>query len=417
MKSDIDQLMKANQITALLVVGSAQHNPDMVYLTGGGHITRADLIKKCGQPGVLFCGPMERDEAAATGLETISYNRYPMGPLMKEAGGDPIKAAALRYQHMFTDLGITAGRVLLYGKSDVGTFYSILTALQQLMPTLILAGDSESVVLPLAMATKDSVEIERIRRMGQITTQVVGKTAAFLSGHTARDGVLVKEDGGEELTIGEVKAHINLWLAENGVENPEGTIFAIGGDAGVPHSVGNPADLMRLGQTIVFDIFPCEAEGGYYYDFTRTWCLGYAPAEAQQLYDQVLGVYRQVTRELEVNAPYADYQKRTCDIYESQGHPTIQSAPDTESGYVHSLGHGVGVRIHEKPWSGSTASATDILAPGSVFTIEPGLYYPERGMGVRLEDTWYVRPDGHIEVLAPYPMDLVLPVKGYTHHL
>jgi Xaa-Pro aminopeptidase len=184
----------------------------------------------------------------------------------------------------------------------------------------------------------------------------------------------------------------------------------------VPHSVGNPADTLRLGQTIVFDIFPCEAEGGYYYDFTRTWCLGYAPDKVQQLYNQVLGVYRQVTRELEVNAPYADYQKRTCDIYESQGHPTIQTNPNTVSGYVHSVGHGVGVRIHEKPWSGSTASTTDILAPGSVFTIEPGLYYPERGMGVRLEDTWYVRPDGHMEVLAPYPMDLVLPVKGYTQH-
>jgi Xaa-Pro aminopeptidase len=265
------------------------------------------------------------------------------------------------------------------------------------------------------MATKDSVEIERIRRMGQITTQVVGKTAAFLSAHSARDGVLVKEDG-EALTLGEVKAHINLWLAESGAENPEGTIFAIGRDAGVPHSVGNPADTLRLGQTIVFDIFPCEAEGGYYYDFTRTWCLGYAPDKVQQLYNQVLGVYRQVTRELEVNAPYADYQKRTCDIYESQGHPTIQTNPNTVSGYVHSVGHGVGVRIHEKPWSGSTASTTDILAPGSVFTIEPGLYYPERGMGVRLEDTWYVRPDGHMEVLAPYPMDLVLPVKGYTQH-
>ena len=46
-----------------------------------------------------------------------------------------------------------------------------------------------------------------------------------------------------------------------------------------------------------------------------------------------------------------------------------------------------------------------------VVTIEPGLYYPERGMGVRLEDTVWVRPDGEMEVLAPYPMDLVLPVK------
>ena len=51
------------------------------------------------------------------------------------------------------------------------------------------------------------------------------------------------------------------------------------------------------------------------------------------------------------------------------------------------------------------------LEPGSVFTIEPGLYYPDRGMGVRLEDTYRVTPNGEIEILADYPLDLVLPVK------
>jgi Xaa-Pro aminopeptidase len=47
-----------------------------------------------------------------------------------------------------------------------------------------------------------------------------------------------------------------------------------------------------------------------------------------------------------------------------------------------------------------------------VVTIEPGLYYPDRGLGCRLEDTVWVRPDGAMEVLAEYPMDLVLPVRS-----
>ena len=54
----------------------------------------------------------------------------------------------------------------------------------------------------------------------------------------------------------------------------------------------------------------------------------------------------------------------------------------------------------------------DVLEPGSVFTIEPGLYYPDRGMGVRLENTVWIRPDGAVEVMAPYSMNLVLPVRG-----
>jgi Xaa-Pro aminopeptidase len=261
-----------------------------------------------------------------------------------------------------------------------------------------------------AMATKDSSEVERIRRMGMITVEVVGQTADFLSGHRAKNDILVKPDG-SPLTIGEVKSRINLWLAERGAENPEGTIFAIGRDAGVPHSSGNPGDLLRLGQTIVFDIFPCEAEGGYYYDLTRTWCLGYAPDEAQKLYEEVLSVYRQIRSELKVNALCRDYQYRTCELFEAQGHPTLKSTPQTEEGYVHGLGHGVGLNIHERPWFSMRATAGDRLAPGSVITVEPGLYYPERGLGVRLEDTVWVRPDGQFEVLADYPMDLVLPVR------
>ena len=44
-------------------------------------------------------------------------------------------------------------------------------------------------------------------------------------------------------------------------------------------------------------------------------------------------------------------------------------------------------------------------------TIEPGLYYPEKSMGVRIEDTYYVRPDGKMERLAEYPYDFVLKMK------
>ena len=58
--------------------------------------------------------------------------------------------------------------------------------------------------------------------------------------------------------------------------------------------LATPTDLMKLGQTIVFDIYPAEAGGGYYYDFTRTWSLGYATPEAQELFDQVKEIYEQL---------------------------------------------------------------------------------------------------------------------------
>src|SRR5512136_1982096 len=100
MKSDLDRLMQAKNLDALLVLGNADHNPPMVYLTGGGHVSNATLVKKRGEPAVLFHQDMERDEAAKSGLKCISYSSYPYEELLKEAGGDPSLASGLRFQHM-----------------------------------------------------------------------------------------------------------------------------------------------------------------------------------------------------------------------------------------------------------------------------------------------------------------------------
>jgi len=411
MKSELDTLMQSKNIDAILVIGNADHNPPMYYLTGGGHIGGATLIKKRGGESVLFCNDMERDEAAKTGLKIISYNTYNYEELLKESHGDHCLASAIRFKRIFTDQRVR-GRIGIYGNTDLGSAYAIFTRLQKLMPELELVGEtSNDSLLMKAMETKDTVEVERIRRMGAVTTEVVRRTAEYLTSRLVRsDGVLLKEDD-TPLSIGEVKARINLWIAELGAENPEGTIFAIGRDAGVPHSVGNPDDLLRLGQTIVFDIYPCEAGGGYFYDFTRTWSLGYATPEAQELYDQVKAVYDRLRDEFRLNAPFRDYQRLTCELFEKNGHPTPLNTPNAMEGYVHSLGHGVGLNIHERPWSGLTASDDNILKPGVVFTSEPGLYYPEKGLGMRIEDTYWVSPDGKIEILAEYPYDIVLKMK------
>ncbi|MBC8504550.1 MAG: aminopeptidase P family protein [Chloroflexi bacterium] len=412
MKSDLDRLMKNHDLDAILVTGPAKHNPAMYYLTGGGHMTSAELIKARGDDPVLYYNPMERDEAAATGLMTKNLAEYNYKKLLKQAEGDSIKAQALRYQKMLSEQGIESGRMAIYGKVDVGGGYALFSALQELIPDLEIVGEiSRNSMLLDAMATKDESEVDHIRKMGKITTTVVGNVADFLTSHQAKDEVLVDRQG-EPLTIGDVKKRINLWLAMEGAENPEGTIFAIGRDAGVPHSSGNPDDLLRLGQTIIFDIFPCEAGGGYFYDFTRTWCLGYAPEDVQALYDDVYSVYQKIMAALKPGTPFNDYQNLTCDFFEARGHPTVKDNPTLQEGYVHSLGHGLGLHVHERPWSGSTATKNDILEPGVVVTIEPGLYYPEKGMGCRLEDTVWVTPKGKMEILAEYPLDLVLPINN-----
>ena len=83
MKTDIDALMAERGIGALLVVGAGQHNPAMYYFTGGAHLTDAYLIKKRGEPATLYHRSMERDEAAASGLETRTIDQSNLEELFK----------------------------------------------------------------------------------------------------------------------------------------------------------------------------------------------------------------------------------------------------------------------------------------------------------------------------------------------
>ncbi len=394
--------MQKHQLDALLVVGTGHHNPPMTYLTNGADLTQAIVIKQRGEQPVLFHGSMERDEAAKSGLPTRDLGDFRYDLLMQQAGGDPLQGMVLLYEKILDEMRVTAGRVGLYGNLDAGRAYATFTRLQQALPALELIGETGVSVFLEAMATKSEAEVERIRRMGSITTAVIGETADFLSGHRAENNLLVKSNG-EPLTIGEVKRRIDLWLAERGAENPERTIFASGYDAAVPHSTGEDASPLRLGETIVFDIFPRELGGGYFYDITRTWCLGYATDEALALYEDVQVVYQQLRSELRLGEICSVYQERACELFEGRGHATARSKPQTQEGYVHSLGHGVGLHIHEEPFMRLNDPESTRLAPGMVFTVEPGLYYPGRKLGVRLEDTLYARPDGIFETLAEYP--------------
>lgn len=410
MKQDLDRLIKEYGADALWITGAAQHNPAMVYLTGGAHITGADLFIRPGQKPVLYHGMMERDEAAKTGYDLRGYANFPITDYLEKAHGDMLEASATRFADMLKAIGLEKGKVLLYGVVEFSQLFALVKRLAELMPGLELSGDFDGSILLEARATKSADELAHIRHMGQVTTSVVKRVQDYLTAHKVQDETLIKEDG-SPLTIGDVKGLINLWLAEAGAENPEDTIFAIGRDAGVPHSSGTPSDPIQLGRTIVFDIYPCEAGGGYFYDFTRTWCLGYAPEAVQKAYDQVKAVYDQIVTELEFGVNPARYQARTCELFEGMGHQTIRQNPQIEQGYIHSLGHGVGLNVHEKPWFGREKDPTNILQIGSVFTLEPGLYYPDQGYGIRLEDSWFVREDKSFEKFVDYPMELVLPMR------
>jgi len=404
--------MRESGVDALWICGDLRNNPDMVYFTGIHHVIDADLFLKVDEEPVLYHRvTMESEEAALSGLNTTPYFLdRPLNDYLDANNGDLLRAYADRICEALREIELTEGRIALSGSGKIARLYALVNLVNEQFPALDIQCFLDGGPLAKSRMLKSNSEIDRIKKIGGITTEVMGRVQEYISRKFESKGKLLHEDRSPVL-IGDVKKQIQLWLAELGADNPEDTIFSIGRDGGVPHNTGNPDDVLRTGVPIVFDIFPCESGGGYFYDITRTWSIGYAADEALAVYEQVLDVHHRLITELKAGVHFRQIQKRTCQLFAELGHPTICGDKTTTSGYCHSIGHGVGLNIHEKPFSGATTAKDDFLNPGVVFTIEPGLYYPEKGFGVRVEDTLYLNEHGVFEILAEYPYDHVIPVK------
>ncbi len=405
MRDGLDPWLEHYRIDALLVFGGTADNASMRYLVPRGRLTHGVALKVRGQPTRLWVSPMEREEAALSGLPVFTWNDAGWARWMEQARGQRTQAWALMLAHILRQEGLDQARVAVAGKVELGSHWTLLEHLRQELPRLTLLGQEGHQALMQARARKRADEIERIRSMGRLTVDVVGQLWEWLRSRRLQDGVLMDRD--QPVTIGRVKRLLRQWVLERGADLPYGVIFAQGREAGIPHSTGTPTDVLRAGVPIVFDIFPQEEDDGYFFDFTRTWVLGHADDRVQDLYQQVLEAHHLGLEQVRAGVPAEAPYHRVCDYLEARGHPTLRSHPETQEGFVHSLGHGLGLDIHELP--AMRKGVTQPLEPGMVVTVEPGLYYPEQGLGFRVEDTVVVTEQG-IETLAEFPYDLVIPV-------
>jgi Xaa-Pro aminopeptidase len=409
MQRDLDTLMAARNLDAIVVSGKVAGNSPLIYMLNGARMTQALLVKKRGETPHIIANPIEREEAAAAGYPVIINTRYNYGELLEQHDGDVLAASVAYQAAIFDDLGVT-GRVGVYGNRDQGSAYAFLKALDAALPAIEIVGEMDPNLIEEARATKDAAEVARIREVGRRTAEVVHQTVAFLQGHAVgADEVLRHATENRALTVGDAHAHIHHLITLQGLEDVEGFIFTAGHDAAVPHNHGTLDMPLRLGETIIFDIYPREPSG-YFFDMTRTFCLGYAPEAVIRLYCDVADCVAHLRAALKAGEETRSYQRMACAFYESRGHPTIGSNPATLEGYVHGLGHGVGLDIHEAPSFFDYAGNTARLTPGHVFTLEPGLYYPEQGMGCRIEDTLWLDERGEVCNLTDYPYDLVVPM-------
>lgn len=410
MRSDLDRLMTERDLQALIVAGGEFQNTMRAYLSNGVDIHGGMTIKKRGSAPVLIVSVMEIEEAAKSGLQVMTYDDFEWDQIVAKAEGDQNKMQVGLWGNIFEKLAIPAGKIGIYGTGEIGAWVERSRLLAGAFPQYQLMGEIGKTIFDEAFLTKDDDEMRVIREVAVKTSAVLQATWDYISSHRA-DGDTVVNAEGKPLTIGDVKRFVRRELLDRELEDTD-MIFAQGRDGGFPHSRGEASMALKLGQPIVFDLFPRQLGGGYHHDTTRTWCIGYAPAEVQDIYNQVKQAFNiAVETYAEPGQPCHTLQDAVLDYFEANGHPTRRSHPGSSIGYSHSLGHGVGLNIHERP-SISHREPNDVFQQGNFITIEPGLYYPDKGIGMRIEDSFIIDEAGKLISITDFHKDLVLPLKG-----
>jgi len=198
-------------------------------------------------------------------------------------------------------------------------------------------------------------------------------------------------DGKNHLVTAEgLRAVINSVLEFHGHTTPE-VLVGFGKDSSEVHAYSYGP--ITAYQPIVIDVFPYSRTNGYWGDITRTFFKGKPSLEAQKMYVAVLGAMEMSLQMIRAGVLSSSVYKEVLNFFQKAGYRVrYNSKTGKEEGFVHALGHGVGVDIHEEP----------VIC--SVPVKFAGLYYSNVG-GVRIEDVVLVRKNG-IRNLTSFPKDL-----------
>ena len=225
-------------------------------------------------------------------------------------------------------------------------------------------------------AVKDDDELGKIKKAIALADEAIAHIVGCIE-----PGMTEKEAAWE----------LEVFMRTRGAEKLAFDIIVGSGPNGaMPHATVSERAI-QAGEPIVIDMGAMV--DGYNSDLTRTICAGRPDDKFREIYDIVLEA--QLTAEQNIRP---GMQGKQADAIARQ---VIEEAGYGEN-YGHGLGHGVGLAVHEKPGVGRLSE--DVLEPGMVFTVEPGIYLPGWG-GVRIEDIVVMRENG-VEVLTQASKEL-----------
>lgn len=333
---------------------------DALMVTSGDN--RRYLSGFTGSAGTLIISPKEAVLATDFRYVEQAGNQAPDFRVLHIRGGAPWLA------NLLLEMGVQR----LGFESN-----HVTVALHQSMESVLRDGGAEAVSLVATSglvealrATKDTQELAMLTRAIEISDQAFDQVAPTIKvGDTERD----------------VAWRLEKTMRELGADAPSfETIVAAGPNAALPHHRPTDATIQE-GQPLIIDMG--ARYQGYCSDLSRTLCLGQHDDTFRKVYDTVLAA--------QLTAIATVQQGMTGSDADGLARTVIEEAGYGEN-FGHSLGHGVGLEVHEQPGVGP--GATGILENGMPFTIEPGIYVSGWG-GVRIEDI-VVLENGRAKVIS-----------------
>ncbi|WAI00236.1 M24 family metallopeptidase [Methanogenium organophilum] len=362
----LDEAMEKAGAAAYVIYASSR-DPDMRYLTQFVTSDPLFYIKKRGKDGILIVPQMEisraQDEASCDALTRGDAGFF---TYLEEEVSPRRAAARMVYEYVEGDI-IVPGSFPLGVAEDIRSFCGVTV-------------DADTV--EAMRAVKSPRERDAIRATQEKTNEVMALAEEIIRTSTEREGELWY--AGAPLTSDALRREMHCWLLRHGC-TAHHTIISCGKETSQPHNIGSGT--LLIDEPIVIDVFPQDERTGYFADMTRTFVKGEPSAEIQEIYDTVRDGQTLAEEMLRPGITGAEVHNAVLDLFNERGYAT------GDEGFIHSLGHGVGLQIHEGP-SLSPRADTPLVA-GNVVTVEPGLYYRKTG-GVRLEDIGAITKDGFV---------------------
>ena len=400
MLKDIDRILAKKKLESMLLYSDSAKNANMYYLTGFLAPDPFIFVKKVDEDPLIVVSQMEFSRAKKESfVKDVRPNmEYDFVKIIKSSS-DP-KVGGMKF-------------IANVARKEIGSRKPIFVPPNfPVMLGDVLRNEGLKIrptfdVVEKARETKEPLEVELISSVQRVVEEATSNAVEFIAkAEIARDGTLFYREGGKKrkLTAGKVRSVFDHTFADKGCVAEEETIIACGPRSADPHYAGASNDVLKANQPIVLDIFPRSVKKRYVSDMTRTVVKGRATKAAKKMFETVFEVRGAVLDAVRASVPGNRMQELCYKVFDKAGYQTIRGGKQITKGYVHGLGHGVGLEVHEGPGMGEFSKSP--LEEHNVVTVEPGLYDPEIG-GMRIEDVVEVTKKGCVDLTK---MDICLEV-------